>query len=55
MPDRCVMCGQIIPEDRQVCWECQNKCNECPWKEQENCKVCRSEEGDKKDADNIHS
>lgn len=23
--DRCVCCGAIIPESRQICWECENK------------------------------
>lgn len=23
MPDRCVMCGEIIPEGRQVCIRCE--------------------------------
>lgn len=26
--DRCVMCGQIIPEGRQVCPLCESKCKE---------------------------
>ena len=25
MEDRCVMCGDIIPEDRQVCLNCEHK------------------------------
>jgi len=23
--DRCVMCGEIIPEGRQICWKCKYK------------------------------
>ena len=23
--DRCVMCGEIIPEGQQVCWKCKHK------------------------------
>ncbi len=23
MPERCVLCGAIIPEDRQVCLDCE--------------------------------
>ena len=23
MPDRCILCGDIIPEGRQVCWTCE--------------------------------
>ena len=26
--DRCVMCGAIIPEGRQVCWICERKVHE---------------------------
>ena len=25
MEDRCIMCGEIIPEGRQVCWSCEHK------------------------------
>ena len=25
MEDRCVCCGKIIPEGRQVCWHCENE------------------------------
>ena len=32
MTDRCVMCGEIIPEGRQVCPECENKgCKNCKY------------------------
>lgn len=24
MEDRCVCCGEIIPEGRQICWKCEN-------------------------------
>ena len=24
MEDRCVCCGEIIPEGRQICWRCEN-------------------------------
>lgn len=24
--NRCVCCGEIIPEGRQVCWVCENGC-----------------------------
>jgi len=23
--DRCVMCGEIIPEGQQVCWKCKHE------------------------------
>ena len=23
MEDRCIACGEIIPEGRQVCWTCE--------------------------------
>ena len=23
MEDRCICCGEIIPEGRQVCWACE--------------------------------
>ena len=22
--DRCVCCGEIIPEGRMICWQCEN-------------------------------
>ena len=28
MEDRCVMCGEIIPEGRQVCKQCEEKAKE---------------------------
>lgn len=33
MVDRCIMCGDIVPESRQVCWQCENSSNDkvlCP-------------------------
>ena len=27
MADRCVVCGEIIPEGRMVCWHCENSAN----------------------------
>lgn len=24
MEDRCVCCGKIVPEGRQICWNCEN-------------------------------
>lgn len=24
MEDRCVCCGAIVPEGRQICWNCEN-------------------------------
>lgn len=41
--DRCVICGDIIPEGTQVCITCINSCNECGWEDKENCKACRKE------------
>ena len=28
MEDRCVICGEIVPEGTHVCKKCQNKCDE---------------------------
>ena len=39
--DRCVCCGDIIPEGTQVCINCLNGCNGCGWESKENCKACR--------------
>lgn len=35
--DRCVMCGAIIPEGRQVCLRCEKKCRE----KNNNCHGCK--------------
>ena len=24
MEDRCVCCGKIVPEGRQICWKCEH-------------------------------
>lgn len=46
--DRCVICGDIIPEGTQVCVNCINSCNECGWESNENCKACMMESETKK-------
>lgn len=39
--DRCVVCGNVIPEGRQVCPICMAGCEGCGWEDRNNCKVCR--------------
>jgi len=29
MVNTCVMCGDIIPEGRQVCWKCESGLTKC--------------------------
>ena len=38
--DRCVSCGDIIPEGRQVCVNCIAVCTGCGWEDKENCRAC---------------
>lgn len=39
--DRCVICGDIIPEGTQVCINCMNEYVGCPWEDTEQCEVCQ--------------
>lgn len=25
--DRCICCGEVIPEGRQICWSCEHSVN----------------------------
>jgi len=38
--DRCVSCGDIIPEGRQVCVNCIAACTGCGWEDKDNCRAC---------------
>lgn len=31
MENRCIVCGEIIPEGRQVCYRCERKGNVTDW------------------------
>lgn len=30
--NRCISCGEIIPEGRMVCWSCENQSSTINWK-----------------------
>lgn len=47
MDNKCICCGEIIPEGRQVCWKCEHK--EVNNKERENSK---NEQATKKNTNN---
>ena len=48
MPDRCVCCGDIIPEGTQVCINCRNKyCEPCRHEDTDRCKDCERMKSDK--------
>lgn len=35
MEDRCIICGEVIPEGRQICYACEEKENDrkdCIWR-----------------------
>lgn len=43
--NRCVSCGEIIPEGSHVCINCMpNNCVGCGWENKENCRACRMED-----------
>ena len=44
MEDRCVSCGDIIPEGTQVCINCMTACVGCGWEDRENCRACNKQD-----------
>lgn len=41
--DRCVVCGNVIPEGRQVCPICMAGCEGCGWEDKDNCRACNKD------------
>lgn len=48
--ERCVCCGEVIPEGTQVCVNCMSRCTGCGW-DNEDCKACNGQNGEWEDKD----
>ena len=38
--NRCVCCGAVIPEGRQVCRDCSQTCGNCAWRSDDFTSAC---------------